>query len=226
MCGRFSIALSREEVIQILKNDYGIDDLKDGIVIPRYNVAPGQEVISIINDGKNNRVGTIKWGFVPSFAKDEKVGFGMINAKAETLREKPAFRLSLKTRRCVILADGFYEWQKNDQSKQPMRIQLINRPIFPMAGIWSIFVRSDGTKLYTCSIITCEANQMMKKIHDRMPVILTKENEKIWLNPLITDSDQLITLLTPYDSKLMSYYPVSNLVNSSTNENPDIINKI
>lgn len=225
MCGRFSIALSKAEVEQILNEDYQIDELKDGIIIPRFNISPGQEVLSVIHDGHHFRAGLIKWGFVPAFAKDEKSGFGMINAKAETIREKPAFRLSLKTKRCVILADGFYEWQKGQTLKQPMRIQVTNRKLFPMAGLWSVFIRPDGTKLFTCSIITCEANEMMTSIHDRMPVILTKETEKIWLNPSITDADVLSGILTPYESKDMTSYPVSNLVNSAANDSVEVIKK-
>ena len=226
MCGRFSISLSKEEVARYLKDEYAIDELKDGIIFPRFNIAPTQMVLTVINDGKKYRSGMIKWGFVPSFAKDENASFGMINAKAETLREKPAFRTALKTKRCVILADGFYEWQKSNQSKQPMRIQVKNQKIFPMAGLWSTFVRPDGTKLYTCTIITCEANDLMKNIHDRMPVILDKASEKIWLNPQEDNPDTLSSLLIPFDSNQMTYYKISSLVNNASNESKDIINKI
>lgn len=226
MCGRFSISLSKEEVARYLKDEYAIDELKEGIILPRFNIAPTQMVLTVINDGKKYRSGMIKWGFVPSFAKDENASFGMINAKAETLREKPAFRTALKTKRCVILADGFYEWQKSNQSKQPMRIQVKNQKLFPMAGLWSTFVRPDGTKLYTCTIITCEANDLMKNIHDRMPVILDKASEKIWLNPQEDNPDTLSNLLIPFDSNQMTYYKISSLVNNASNESKDIINEI
>jgi len=226
MCGRFSISVNKEDMAQYLNDEYGIDELKEGIDIPRYNVAPSQDLLTVIHDGQKYRAGLIKWGFVPSFAKSENSNFGMINAKAETLRDKPAFRSSLKTKRCVILADGFYEWQKANQSKQPMRIQVTNQPIFPMAGIWSAFIRPDGSKLFTCAIITCAANELMKNIHDRMPVILNKEAEKIWLNPKVTDPDVLSNLLLPYDTDLMKYYPISSLVNQATNELADIIKPI
>ena len=226
MCGRFSISLSKEEVARYLKDEYAIDELKEGIILPRFNIAPTQMVLTVINDGQKYRAGLIKWGFVPSFAKDENAGFGMINAKAETLREKPAFRTALKTKRCVILADGFYEWQKSNQSKQPMRIQVKNQKIFPMAGLWSTFVRPDGTKLYTCTIITCEANDLMKNIHDRMPVILDKASEKIWLNPQEDNPNTLSSLLIPFDSNQMTYYKISSLVNNASNESKDIINEI
>jgi len=226
MCGRFSISVDKEDMTLYLKDEYGIDELKDGIILPRYNVAPGQSILTIINDGQKYRAGSIKWGFIPSFAKSENSSLGMINAKAETLRDKPAFRSSLKTKRCVILADGFFEWQKTNQSKQPMRIQVTNQSIFSMAGIWSTFIRPDGTKLFTCAIITCEANAMMKNIHDRMPVILDKEAEKIWLNPKETNPEILSNLLLPYDANLMTYYPVSSLVNQASNELADTIKPI
>lgn len=223
MCGRFSISLNKDEVFQYLKDEYAIDELKDGIIVPRYNIAPSQMVLTVIHDGQKYRAGTIKWGLVPSFAKDEVSSFGMINAKAETLREKPAFRTALKSKRCVILADGFYEWQKLNSTKQPMRIQIKDQKLFSMAGLWSTFVRPDGSKLYTCAIITCEANELMKNIHDRMPVILDKAAEKIWLNPKEDNPDVLTNLLLPFDSAQMHYYPISNLVNNASNESKDII---
>lgn len=226
MCGRFSISLSKEEVTRYLKDEYAIEELKEGIILPRFNIAPSQMVLTVINDGQKYRAGLIKWGFVPSFAKDENSSFGMINAKAETLREKPAFRTALKTKRCIILADGFYEWQKSNQTKLPMRFQVKNQKLFPMAGLWSTFVRPDGSKLYTCIIITCEANELMKNIHNRMPVILDKEAERIWLNPKEDNPDTLSNLLIPYDSTQMMYYKISSLVNNASNESKDIINEI
>ncbi|MBE0701161.1 MAG: SOS response-associated peptidase, partial [Acholeplasmataceae bacterium] len=151
-------------------------------------------------------------------AKDEKIGFSMINAKSETLGEKPSFYPSFKTKRCVILADGFYEWKKEQKQKTPMRIVLKDQKIFPMAGLWSTYQRSDGSKFFTCTIITTSANDLMASIHDRMPVILTEENQKAWLNPRNTDLDMLSKVLVPYDSTKMHAYLVSNLVNKASND--------
>ena len=226
MCGRFTITVSYEELTRHLKETYQIESLELNTTLPRYNVAPGQDIISVINDGKKNRVGLLKWGFVPPFAKDEKIGFSMINAKAETLSEKPAFKGSLISKRCVVLADSFYEWKKDDESKVPMRILVKDQHIFPLAGLWTTNVKTDGTKLHTVTLITTQANELMNQIHDRMPVILTKENQAIWLNPSITDIKVLNQVLMPYQSDFMEMYQVSKKVNFSRYDHEDCILKI
>lgn len=226
MCGRFSISVNNEDMRQYLIDSYDIEDFNNDIKLPRYNVAPGQNVIAIINDGSRNRVGLLKWGFVPFFAKDEKIGYKMINAKSETVSDKPSFRESFINKRCIILADGFYEWQKTDYSKIPMRILLKDHSIFPMAGLWSSYTRSDGSKLFSCTILTTNANKTVSPIHDRMPVILSNESKNVWLNPTIKDKDLLTKLLIPYDDNKMYTYKVSTLVNKATNESAEIINSI
>lgn len=226
MCGRFTITVTMDELKEYLSDYYDIDEMTSEIVVPRYNVAPGQDVISVINDGNKNRVGLLKWGFVPSFAKDEKIGYSMINAKSETLQDKPSFRPLLEHKRCVILANGFYEWKKEDKNKIPMRILMKDHSIFPFAGLWSTFVRSDGTKLHSCTIVTTEANELVSEIHNRMPVILTDESRKTWLNPRISDYRLLTPVLKPYEPKLMYAYPVSQRVNISTYDAPDCIESI
>jgi len=226
MCGRFTITVTMDELKDYLSEYYDIDEMKSDFVLPRYNVAPGQDVISIINDGNKNRVGLFKWGFVPSFAKDEKIGYSMINAKSETLQEKPSYRPSLEQKRCVILADGFYEWKKEDKHKIPMRILMKDKSIFPIAGLWSTFTRSDGSKLHTCTIVTTQANEIVSDIHDRMPVILTDETKISWLNPRITDYKILTTLLKPFDSKRMYTYQVSSKVNTATFDDMECIKPI
>lgn len=226
MCGRFTITVDLEDLRVYLEENYDISELKGEFDLPRFNVAPGQDVITIINDGAKNRVGTLRWGLVPSFAKDEKIGYQMINAKAETLHEKPSFLPSFRAKRCVILADSFYEWKKEDVKKQPMRILLDNQKIFPMAGLWNTFIREDGSKLHTCTIITTEANDLMKPIHERMPVILTEEMRKKWLDPRQTNLYELSKLLRPYDSKFMKAYKVSDIVNKAGYDTPDCIVEI
>ena len=226
MCGRFTITVTMDELKDYLKDYYDIDEMKSDLVVPRYNVAPGQDVISVINDGNINRVGLFKWGFVPSFAKDEKIGYSMINAKSETLHEKPSYRPSFEHKRCVILANGFYEWKKENKEKIPMRILMKDQSIFPIAGLWSTFIRIDGTKLHTCTIVTTEANDLVSQIHDRMPVILTEEARKSWLDPKITDYRLLTPILKPFEPDLMFSYPVSPKVNKSTYDESDCIESL
>lgn len=226
MCGRFTITVDLEDLREYLVDHYDITELKSEFQLPRYNIAPTQDVITIINDGTKNRVGLLKWGLVPSFAKDEKIGVSMINAKSETLIEKPSFRSSFQTKRCVILADSFYEWKREDDKKTPMRIGLNNNNIFPMAGLWSTFIRPDGTKLHTTTIITTKANEIMSEIHDRMPVILDDDSLKTWLNPKNQNLDQLTKIMKPYDSKMMYAYKVSPLVNNARNDMKECIAKV
>ncbi|MBN2300045.1 MAG: SOS response-associated peptidase [Acholeplasmataceae bacterium] len=218
MCGRFTITVTMDELKEYLKAYYDIEEIENEFDIPRYNVSPGQEVITIINDGNKNRIGLLKWGFVPPFAKDEKTSYTMINAKAETLHEKISYKGSFEHKRCVILADGFYEWKKEKDHKQPIRILMKDHKIFPIAGLYATYQRQDGSKLHTCTLITTEANKMMSSIHERMPVILTEEHRKVWLNPHNTDIKQLSLLLTPYESDHMISYKVSNIVNQTKND--------
>lgn len=216
MCGRISIALSTEDMIQVLRERYDIDEDNLDYKLPRYNVAPSTEVLSVINDGMKYRVGTLRWGFIPYWAKDEK--FSSINAKAETLSSKSMFKNAYKHKRCVILADGFYEWKKENKKKIPYHFKITNQLILPLAGLWSSYIKEDGTKIFTCTIITTEPNDIMIPIHDRMPVILTPETEKVWLNPVISDVDLLDSLLIPYQSINMERYEVNPIVNNPRNE--------
>jgi len=226
MCGRFTITLQKKELREYVYEKYQIPTMRDDIQLPRYNVAPGQQVISVLNDGTAYRIGLLQWGFVPFFAKDEKIGFNMINAKSETLIEKPSFKPSFLNKRCIILADGFYEWKREDGTKVPYRFTLTPESLFPMAGLWSSFTRLDGTKLFTCTIITTKANTLMAPIHDRMPVILTDETVSTWLNPQVNDLSYLSNLLTPYDSSKMSFYRVPTIVGNAKNDSPECISRI
>lgn len=225
MCGRFTITVDLNDLKEYLGESFDIHDLSSDIVVPRYNVAPGQHILAVIHDGKKFRVGLIKWGFVPSFAKDEKIGYSMINAKSETLDEKPAFKQALKTQRCIILADGFYEWMKENNKKQPYRILMKNEKIFPMAGLWSTYVKENGEKLHTATIITTEANTLMKPIHERMPVILNEDSTASWLSQGSSPKD-LLSLLKPFSAHEMKAYPVSSRVNKPEHDDPSLIEDI
>jgi putative SOS response-associated peptidase YedK len=218
MCGRFTITVTYEELKQYVQMQYQIPDLDKEFKVPNFNVAPGMDIISVIHDGKKNRIGLLKWGFVPTFSKDQKVQ--IINAKAETIMDKPSFKQAAMNQRCTILADGFYEW-KQDKDKQPMRITT-NQRVFAMAGIWNTITTSEGKKIHTVAIITTQASEKMGLIHQRMPVILDQESEKLWLDADNHNLAQLQGVLKPYQGEL-HIYPVSKKVNSAANNTPELL---
>jgi putative SOS response-associated peptidase YedK len=210
MCGRFSLTLTYEEIAARY-------DLPEEIAwIPQYNIAPLQPVPVVIQDGTNH-LRLFKWGLVPYWAKDQTLGSKLINARAESLAEKPSFRHCLPRQRCLILADGFYEWKREGKRKIPYRFTLTDRKLFAFAGIWDAWKSPDGAVSHTCAILTTEANDLMRPIHDRMPVILAQEKEKMWLDPAITDYAKLQDLLLPYPAAQMQAYAVSSSVNSAQN---------
>lgn len=214
MCGRFTITLTKEDFMNYLsKYEDATINLND-FAMPNYNVAPSENIIAMIYHDNQYRVGPIKWGFIPSYAKDMKVGFSMINARSETLLEKVAFKTAFKSNRCVIFADSFYEWKKINGKKIPMRIQLKDQKVFAFAGLWSSYKYKDTT-LYTATIITTKANKFMSEIHDRMPVIL-KENEiEAWLDAKTLNPS---VYLKQYPSDLMKSYEVSLHVNHAVHK--------
>jgi putative SOS response-associated peptidase YedK len=220
MCGRFTLSRDIEAIADRFNAPAPPADWLS--IKPRYNIAPTQSVIVVGDDGQRY-LKQMRWGLIPSWAKDPSVGNRMINARAETLAEKPSFRAALKKRRCIIPADGFYEWQKLGKVKQPVHIVLKCREPFAFAGLWETWTSPDGEEVKSCTIITTEANELLKGVHDRMPVILTKEAESIWLDPKIQEPEQLLPLLKPYQPELMEFYPVSRAVNSPSNDSPDCI---
>ncbi|WP_456364224.1 SOS response-associated peptidase [Priestia aryabhattai] len=213
MCGRFSLTTNIFEVQKQFDFDFN-DEIK---INPRFNIAPSQQVLTIGSDG-GNRVGTMmKWGLVPFWSKDVKIGYKMINARAESVDEKPSFKTPFKSRRCLILADGFYEWKKEGKNKQPFRFVLQKETPFAFAGLWDRWDK-DGEPLYTCTIITTKPNKVAEEIHDRMPVILKEDAYDIWLDPKMDDTNYLKSLLAPYPAREMKAYPVSQIVNSPKND--------
>lgn len=221
MCGRITISVSKQELRDYLYRYFQIGDFDVEYTLPRYNVGPGQMLIAIINDGQKNRVGLLKWGFIPHFSKDEKSGPMLINARAETVSEKPAYRNAFRKQRCLILADSYFEWQKKDNDKIPMRIMVKESPIFTLAGLWSVYVKEDGSKLGTCTIITTSASKDVGFIHDRMPVILTQQTQNLWIQK--EDPQELSQLLLPYPEGNLTSYQVSKIVNSPKNDLPECI---
>jgi putative SOS response-associated peptidase YedK len=187
---------------------------------PRYNIAPTQTVITVTDDGAR-RIEQMRWGLIPRWAKDAKIGSSLINARAETLAEKPSFRNALRRNRCLIPADGFYEWTAGSggRRKRPLRVTLRSGEPFAFAGLWDEWTPPDGQPpLRTCTIVTTTPNELMAQYHHRMPVILTPETEAIWLDPEVADLDRLLALLVPYPAKEMTAYYVSDVVNSAAND--------
>ncbi|MDF2814816.1 MAG: response associated peptidase [Paenibacillus sp.] len=224
MCGRFTITVTLEElVVRFTMNRTSFPFHR-----PKYNVAPGQMILAVIHDGQANRIGELKWGLVPSWTKDEKIGSGIINARAETLIQKPSYRIPLERKRCIIPADSFYEWRKNPtgKGKQPMRIQLKSGGLFGMAALYDTWLTPDGGKLSTCAIITTESNALIAPIHERMPVILRPEDEDTWLDRNNHDSRKLLTLLKPYPADEMKAYRVSASVGNVNNDSVECVEEV
>lgn len=222
MCGRYTLIITLEE----LMHHYMVEQHGLHAFSPRYNIAPGQMVPAILHDGRRLRAGQLKWGLVPSWSKTEKDGFKLINARAETLAEKPAFRSAFQKKRCIIPADGFYEWQRRpDGTKQPYRIVVNGGKLFSLAGLYETWLDADGNKLGTCTIITTEPNKLMSGIHDRMPVILKPGDEQTWLGHRSAPA-QLQTLLRPFANDEMDAYPVGQAVGNVRNDDASLIKRL
>ena len=217
MCGRYSLIAGIGE----LQERFGFDG-SELTHAPRYNVAPTQMALTVTN-GSERRGSYMRWGLIPSWAKSASVGNRMINARAETVAEMPSFRTALQRRRCLVLADGFYEWQGKDSSRRPMRIVMASGEPFAFAGLWDAWRDPKGEVVRSCAIITTSANELLSPIHDRMPVILPRELESLWLDHDIQDYAALAGILTPYPNDDMAVYEVSSLVNSPANDRPEMV---
>lgn len=191
----------------------------------RYNVAPSQ-VMPVVVRNSPNHFELMKWGLIPFWSKEPKAGYSTINARAEGIADKPAYRKPIRSQRCLIPADGFYEWQKTGTTKQPYFIHLKDEELFGFAGLYDIYRDKEGNELKTFTIITTEANELMAPIHNRMPVILRPEDEDLWLDPGVTDPQQVLDLLRPYSVKEMEAYPVSKQVNSPENDVPELVKAV
>ncbi|WP_285766891.1 SOS response-associated peptidase [Peribacillus sp. SI8-4] len=222
MCGRFTLFTRMDEI----KKRFDIQASFDEDYQFSYNIAPSHSVLSVINDGTRNRLGYLRWGLIPFWAKDEKVGYKMINARAETIAEKASFKNAYKKKRCLIIADSFYEWKKTQARKIPMRIKLKDDGPFGMAGLFESWKSPTGTSIHSCSVITTAPNELMTGIHDRMPVILKREDEKAWLDLSMNDVTYLQQYLKPFDSERMEAFEVSADVNSPKNNSPSLIQQL
>lgn len=223
MCGRFVKKSDKEK----LRKRFGFDDPSQDVLFePRFNIAPSQEHPVLLVSQDKRVVRMMKWGLVPYWSKDPKIGYKMINARAEGIEQKPSFKIPLKRKRCLIMADGFYEWHKPDKkTKIPYYFRLKSGEPFAFAGLWDLWQNGDQ-KLKTFTIITTSPNELMEPIHNRMPVILRESNETRWLDPEITDPDYILPLLKPYTADEMECFKVSTIVNSPKNDISDCIVQI
>jgi len=227
MCGRFTLATSTEVVAEFFELASAPD------IPPRYNIAPTQSVFAVVDAGESapsarasarRMLRTFHWGLVPAWAKDPSIGARMINARAETVANKPSFRSAFRRRRCLIPADGFYEWQKPHDGKkgrkQPYCIRMADGRVFALAGLWERWEGADGAAIESCTIITTTPNALIQPLHDRMPVILPRGDHALWLDPQVTDAGRVEPLLAPYPADGMDAHPVSTIVNNAANDTP------
>lgn len=217
MCGRFTLTSNMDD----LQGRFGFE-ARDLVFRPSYNIAPTQLVLAVTNDGQR-RAELLRWGLIPFWAKDIKIGYRMINAVGETAATKPAFRAAFKKRRCLILADGFFEWRKDGKEKIPTYIFLKSQEPFAFAGLWETWKSPEGETVKSCTILTTKPNEFMEPIHNRMPVILSGETEALWLDPMTEEPDVLQPLIQPAPAELMESRIVSSLVNSPKNNSPECV---
>lgn len=218
MCGRFTLTADPAE----LQQTFNLEVVPLAMT-PRYNIAPSQPV-AIITNLAPRQIEHVRWGLIPAWAKDPAIGSRLINARAETLRDKPSFREAYKRRRCLIPANGFYEWAKDTSGhKMPMYIHLRDHRPFAFAGLWEDWQGPDGEQMRTCTIITTTPNDTVRPLHHRMAVILRPEDYALWLSPDALAPQELAPLLSPYADDGMNAYPVSSAINSPHNEGPSLI---
>ena len=215
MCGRYSLKADLEDVqrrFEFIANEMPYS--------PRYNIAPTQPVL-VVTNGDSRGASYMRWGLIPSWAKDSSVGNRLINARPETVAERNSFRSAFVRRRCLVLADGFYEWQRVGNAKRPMRIVMKSGEPFAFAGLWDAWRDPNGEIVRSCTIMTTEANELLHPIHYRMPVILPRDLESFWLDHDVQDRCALSNVMVPYQSAAMEAYEVSSLVNRPGNDRPE-----
>ena len=219
MCGRFTLSTPTNALADLF------DVAETFQLPPRYNVAPTNPVAVVRrpDEDAERELALLQWGFIPSWAKEPSVGSRMINARGETAATSPAFRAAFRRRRCLVLSDGFYEWQKLERRKQPFYFRMQDGAPFAFAGLWEHWEGADGSVVQSCTLITGEPNELVRPVHDRMPVILPREHYDLWLDPTVQRVDLLQPLLRPYDADQMVAYPVGRFVNNPANDDPDCI---
>lgn len=220
MCGRFTLYSSSEE----LENEFGFSFPS---IHPNYNVAPTQDILAIVANQAETKAGLMHWGLVPFWAKEKKIGNKMINARSETADEKPAFKRLLTSKRCLIVANQFYEWKREQDSKRPFLIGLRHSHILTFAGLWDRWQDpATGEQLVSCTILTTSPNEFMAELHDRMPVILNEGNRQAWLDSSIRDPAVIKQMFLPFPSEEMRAYEVSKAVNNPQNNDASLIEPV
>ena len=220
MCGRFTQRTDSKE----LARAFGVAAAPEAE--PRYNITPFQEVLGVYESPEGREMRFFKWGLVPRWAKDASVGARLFNARSETVAEKPSFREAFRKRRCIIPADGFYEWRKEGGRKQPFYFRMKDDSPFGFAGLWERWEGEAGAPVNSCTILTTEANEVLRPVHDRMPVIIHPEEYSLWLGAEAREGDLLREMLRPYPAGEMVGYPVSPLVNSPVSRGPELIEEL
>ena len=220
MCGRYTLRTP----VETLAEEFGITGPLPEVPT-RFNVAPTQEVAAVLEEDEQRKLEMLRWGLIPSWADDPAIGNRMINARSETAAQKPSFRSAFRKRRCLVLADGFYEWQKTASGKQPYYIRMGDGSPFAFAGLWESWGKY-GEEVRSCTILTTEANGLVGEIHHRMPVILPAEEYDLWLDPDMGEAEPLLDLLRPYPDDLMEAYPVSRFVNSPSNDSEQCVESL
>ena len=218
MCGRFSLAVSKERI----KKKYNIKVEEE--IEPNYNIAPTQEAYVITNQ-EGHKIQKLQWGLIPYWAKDSKVGTNLINARCESVSSKPSFRMPIRKRRCLVIADGFYEWRKEGRNRIPYRITMKDDALITMAGIWDTWMSPEREEISTFAILTTAPNQEMQFVHDRMPVILsTTEEQQKWLDKL--ELEETLNLMQTLENDRLDIFPVSKRVNSVSFNKPSLYKEI
>jgi len=221
MCGRFAQYNTKEKIVDALN----VDDIADFVPEPSYNIAPNAWVPAIVKY-ERYKLGALRWGLLPSWAKDESLAHKMINARSETCHEKPAFRVAFKKRRCAVVCNGYFEWKKSHQGKQPFYILPSNKPVNVFAGLYEIWKNPQGEKIPTCTILTTEAIEPMREIYDRMPVFLTGDTYEKWLNPGVLSEEEIKYVFNANQSLKFECYPVSPKMNSPRFNAPECVEPI
>ena len=221
MCGRYT----RHSRAEFIAERFGVQ--VPPTLSGRFNIAPSQQVLAVrLNPEVQQReLVALRWGLIPFWADDPSIGNRMTNARPETVAEKPSFRKAFKSQRCLLVADGFYEWQETNGKKQPSYITLKDGRPFGLAGLWECW-NKQGESIESCTILTTDANEIMSAIHDRMPVIIPPEKYSLWLDPAEHDRKKLTGLLRPFDSDGMTAYPVSTFVNNAKHDSAQCIEPI
>lgn len=223
MCGRYAFFAGKEKI----QEAFGVSSDDEQLFEPNFNASPGSYLpVVLLGKARIKKIGPLRWGLIPSWSKDPSHAYSMINARSETLFEKPSFKKPFQRQRCIVPVSGFYEWQKMGKAKIPYYIRALDQEVMGFAGLFDKWEDPHGESLFTFTIITTPANDLLQPLHDRMPVILKKKDYADWLDPLYEDYDILQAMLKPYPNERMSLYRVSDQVNKAENNGPELIRPV